>query len=268
MKLHEEIVSVHNPRVKQWAQLLERKGRIKQGLFLAEGIHLVQEAVRSGAQIHSILYAIERGWPHELDSLKRTNDRSLIGVSEAVLAKVTDTMTPQPVVAILHKPSMDEAQLLVQARSLAVAVDGVQDPGNLGTIIRSADAAGARAVILGKGTVDPFSPKTVRSTMGSLFHLPIVEADLQSLLPKAREAGVQVIGTDLKAERSCYELDLTADTWFVLGNEGNGVSDEVAKLCNVQTYIPMAGQAESLNVAMAATVLLYESLRQRIAVKR
>ncbi|GIQ68397.1 RNA methyltransferase [Xylanibacillus composti] len=263
MRAHEEIVSVHNPRVKLWTQLLERKGRAKHGLFLAEGIHLVQEAMRGGAVFDCVLYSLERGWPQELDTDGLADDVALVGVSEAVLAKVTDAMTPQPVVAILNKPRMDQNELLLHGRALAVAVDGVQDPGNLGTIIRSADAAGARAVILGKGTVDPFSPKTVRSTMGSLFHLPVVEADLLDLLPKAREAGVQVIGTDMRAAESCYELDLKADTWFVLGNEGSGMSAAVAALCSAQTYIPMEGQAESLNVAMAATVLLYESLRQR-----
>lgn len=263
MKTQEEIISLQNPRVKLWTQLLERKGRNKHQLFMAEGIHLVQEALRSGVRIDSVLYSLERGWPQELDATALPGTASLIGVSEDVLAKVTDTMTPQPVAAVIGKPMLDQNQLLEHGRALAVVVDGVQDPGNLGTIIRSADAAGARAVILGKGTVDPFSPKTVRSTMGSLFHLPVVEADLLDLLPKAREAGVQVIGTDLRAAASCYELDLTADTWFVLGNEGSGMSEAVARLCNVQTYIPMAGRAESLNVAMAGTVLLFESLRQR-----
>ncbi len=147
---------------------------------------------------------------------------------------------------------------------LVVAVDGVQDPGNLGTIIRSADAVGAQGIVLGKGTVDLYNPKTVRSTMGSMFHLPIAEADLTQLLPRAQAGGAQLVITDLSASRSCYDLDLTKPTWLVLGNEGSGVSPEVSALVNETVIIPMRGESESLNVAMAATVLLFEAMRQRL----
>jgi RNA methyltransferase, TrmH family len=272
-----EISSVHNPRVKEWAQLSERKHRDKQSLFVVEGTHLVQEALRHGAKIQVIAYSIERGIPEELREWYDEGEVAeaapgnatpksrveWIGVSEAVLAKCTDTQTPQPVFAVVGKSEHGIDALLRLEGSLVVVVDGVQDPGNLGTIIRSADAVGADGVLLGRGTVDLYNPKTVRSTMGSLFHLPIIEVELPELLSQASERGIQVLGTSLQASSTCYEADLRPATWIIVGNEGRGVSPEVSNIVTRNVIIPIPGHAESLNVAMATTVLLYEALRQR-----
>ncbi|MBB6678503.1 RNA methyltransferase [Cohnella lubricantis] len=146
-----------------------------------------------------------------------------------------------------------------------VVLDGVQDPGNVGTIIRSAAASGARAVVLGRGTADLYNAKTLRATMGTLFYVPVWEAELSALLPEARSRGAKLYGTSLQATRSCYECDLSGgDTWLLFGNEGSGLSPAVQALVDEPIIIPMTGQAESLNVAMAATILLFESQRQRI----
>ncbi|RKN65499.1 RNA methyltransferase [Paenibacillus ginsengarvi] len=265
MKRHAEpIQSAQNPKVKLWVQLLDKKGRDKQSAYLVEGIHLVQEAIRFEAGVQTLLYSAERGMPAEIEALLDSGAvAECIPVSEQVLAKCSDAQTPQPVIAIVNKAGGEAERLLVREDSLVVVVDGVQDPGNLGTIIRSADAVGATGVVLGKGTVDLYNPKTVRSTMGSLFHLPVVEADLLPLLAKAREQGVRLLNTSLQAKQSCYEADLTGPVWFVLGNEGKGVSPEVAAQIGEHVIIPMKGPAESLNVAMAATVLLFEAMRQR-----
>ncbi|NHN34550.1 RNA methyltransferase [Paenibacillus sp. S3N08] len=157
---------------------------------------------------------------------------------------------------------------LFKPLGLVVVIDGVQDPGNLGTIIRSADAVGATGVLLGKGTVDLYNPKTVRSTMGSLFHLPIASGDLHALLPAAAEQGVAIVTTSLQATSSCYDFDFRRPVWFVIGNEGQGVSAEVSALSTEQILIPMQGKAESLNAAMAATVVLFEAMRQRVFVNK
>jgi TrmH family RNA methyltransferase len=247
--VHTEIMSVQNARVKEWAQLLERKGRDKQGKYIIEGYHLVEEALRSGAPVETIIYSLEKGVPAGLAE-QVTPSVEWVGVSQAVLEKCSDTQTPQGVLAVVARPQL--------------GMDGVQDPGNLGTIIRSADAVGAKAVVLGRGTVDLYNPKTIRSTMGSMYHLPIVEADLLALLPRARERGVRLVTTSLQAQRSCYDTDLRQPTWLILGNEAKGVSPEVAAQSDVQVIIPMQGKAESLNVAMAATVLLFEASRQRL----
>jgi len=258
-----EILSVQNARVKLWVQLLGRKGRDKLGQYIIEGTHLVEEAVKANAPVRTIVYDLDKGLPNAL--YQATQDRvEWIGVSPQVLAKCSDTETPQGIMAILDKPENTPTDLLSAKNALVVVVDGVQDPGNLGTIIRSSDAVGATGILLGKGTVDLYNPKTIRSTMGSLFHLPIISGDLLEWLPKAAAHGVQVIGTSLQATASCYDIDYTKPTWLVLGNEGQGMSAEVENLVTQPIIIPMQGQAESLNVAMAGTVLLFEASRQRI----
>ncbi|TDF91832.1 TrmH family RNA methyltransferase [Paenibacillus piri] len=263
------ISSVHNPRVKGWTQLLDKKGRERQGQFMIEGIHLVQEALASDAALEALVYAAERRQELSGGMLEQAESRGVecVAVSEAVLAKCTDTLTPQAVFAVLPKLSWQPEDLLATAGTgpeLVVVIDGMQDPGNLGTIIRSADAVGATGVLLGRGTVDLYNPKTVRATMGSLFHLPIVQGDLQSVLPLAAQQGAAVVATSLQGTSDCYGFDFRQPVWFVIGNEGQGVSPEAAALTTEQIRIPMQGRAESLNAAMAATVVLFEAMRQRL----
>jgi TrmH family RNA methyltransferase len=258
----QEITSLHNPKIKQWSQLLTKRGREGQGKFILEGIHLVQEALKARLELEVILYSVEKGFPVEIPERGQL-PCEVIGVSEAVLAKCSDTQTPPGVIAIAVKPVWSSQQILEQPNSLVVVVDGVQDPGNLGTIIRSADAVGATAVVLGRGTVDLYNPKAIRSTMGSLFHLPILECDLNEILPLVEKHQIQLVSTSLQAELSCYEMDMTGAIWMIVGNEGSGVSSELQRYVSKQIIIPMRGQAESLNVAMAATVLLFEAARQR-----
>lgn len=264
-----EISSTQNARVKRWSQLLTRKGRDNQKKFILEGIHLIQEAVKADVLLEVVLYEKETGVPRELETMLPQRGIERVRVSREVLAKVTETKTPQPVAAIASMLDYSAGSVLETAgdagrSSLIVAVDGVQDPGNVGTIIRAADAAGASGVVLGQGTADLYNPKTIRATMGSLFHLPVLQvSSLSSLLEQVSTQGVQIVSTSLSASKSCYDIDLTSDTWLVVGNEGEGVSAEVSRWANQEVIIPIRGQAESLNVAMAATILLYESLRQR-----
>ncbi len=257
------ITSTQNPAVKQWAGLLTKKGRDEQQRYLIEGAHLVQEALRAGYPIETIIFSEERGIPNEIKAYEG-KQAEWISVSEAVLKKCTDARTPQAVCAVVRRMPMSWNALIEKQQALVVLVDGVQDPGNLGTIIRSADAAGADGVLIGKGTVDLYNPKTLRSTMGSLFHLPVVECDLIEVLQQVRQQpSIQIVNTSLQAEHSCYASDFRESTWFIFGNEGQGVSAEVAAYVNHAVKIPMEGKAESLNVAMAATILLFEALRQR-----
>ncbi|OMF38867.1 rRNA methyltransferase [Paenibacillus sp. FSL H8-0548] len=260
--------SVQNDKVKHWASLLDKKNRDRSGQFLIEGVHLLLEAIKGNADVKTIVYDAERGIPAELMLERESNDtEAMLGLewvqaSRSVMAKCTGTDTPPPVFAILSKFTVDTAAIYRKG-CLVVVLDGVRDPGNAGTIIRSADAVGADAVILGKGCVDIYNPKTVRSTMGSLFHLPIIEADLKELLPQARAKGAKLVGTSLQAKHTCYSYDWKQSTWLLMGNESEGLLPEIRDLVDESVIIPMVGQAESLNVAMAATVLLYEGLRQR-----
>jgi RNA methyltransferase, TrmH family len=262
---HKEITSITNARVKVWASLLDRKGREREQRVLIEGTHLVYEALKHHVHAETLIFDLERGIPEEVKAVLPAH-LECVGVTSRILAKLSDTPSPQSSLLVIEKsnlrPRTDD--FLFAESALVVAVDGVQDPGNLGTIIRAADAAGASAVLLGKGTVDLYNPKVIRSTMGSLFHLPILEVSLPEMLAKADALGsIQVVGTSLQASQSCYDFAMTKATWFVLGNEGKGISAEVAPYLNNNVIIPMPGKAESLNVAMAATVLLFEAVRQR-----
>lgn len=271
----EVIYSLQNPKVKRWASLLDRKYRDREAAYLIEGVHLVKEAILSGADIEAIVYSEIRGFPEELEHcLANAADAGSrlhidrIAVSEEILEKCTDTVTPQSVFAAIRKSAITAEQIVASHRSLVLVADGIQDPGNLGTMIRSADAAGASAVLLGKGTVDLYNAKTIRSTMGSIFHLPIAYCELEEVLPIAIESNVQVVAAALQNAVSCYEADFTGDTWFVMGNEGKGVSETLLAKTNITVKIPMPGHAESLNVAMASTVLLFEAMRQRTIVQQ
>lgn len=261
---HPYIGSPQNEKVKQWASLLDKKNRDRSNQFIIEGVHLIQDAMAADAEIISVIYEDERGLPDELNEAESSASPKTewISASRAVMAKCTGTDTPPPVFAVLRKPGVTEESLW-HDHSFVVALDGVRDPGNLGTIIRSADAAGANAVVLGRGCVDLYNPKTVRSTMGSLFHLPIIQGDLTELLPKAKAHGAKVIGTSLQAEHSCYSYDWRQPTWLLMGSESEGLSPETRASVDESVIIPMAGRAESLNVAMATTVLLFEAMRQR-----
>ncbi|WP_148931393.1 TrmH family RNA methyltransferase [Paenibacillus methanolicus] len=258
------ITSAQNDKVKAMASLLEKKHRDRSGKFIIEGIHLIHEAIEAGAQLESVVYDMERGVPDELrGSLAQANGRfEIIETTRAIIAKCTGTDSPPPVFGIVRKLEADPASLY-RANGLVVVLDGVRDPGNVGTIIRSADAAFADAVVLGKGCVDLYNPKTVRSTMGSLFHVPVVEGDLSELLPAAKARGMRLVGTSLQASANCYAHDWRGPTWLLMGSESDGLSEAALAQLDDHVIIPMKGRSESLNVAMAATVLLYEALRQR-----
>ncbi|WP_219839033.1 RNA methyltransferase [Paenibacillus sp. R14(2021)] len=256
------ITSLQNEKVKAMAALLEKKHRDRTGRFLIEGVHLVLEALLAGAEVETIVIDAERGVPGELRTMLSQIDCELIEATPAIMAKCTGTDSPPPVFGVVAKPLVDSSALY-KSDSLVVVLDGVRDPGNVGTIIRSADAVGADAVVLGRGCVDLYNPKTVRSTMGSLFHLPVVEGDLSVLLPEAKKRGIQLVGTSLQATATCYSYDWSGPTWLLLGSESNGLSEQALEMVDTRMIIPMHGKSESLNVAMASTVLLYEALRQR-----
>lgn len=262
------ISSAANPRVKEWAKLLERKYRDREGKFLLEGVHLVKEALDAEWPLEVVVFDEGSGvldaFEEYLDG-EQKDGPSWIPVSPEIIIKCSETGTPQPIFAVAMKRSpVKEFLFTAEFGGIVAVIDGVQDPGNVGTIVRSAAASGASAVILGKGTVDLYNPKTIRSTMGALFHVPVLEADLSVLLPEARAEGIALVGTSLQAAQSCYDYDFRrGNVWLVFGNEGSGVSDRVAALVDANVIIPMSGRAESLNVAMAATVLLFEAQRQR-----
>ncbi len=269
-KLESYIGSAANPRVKAWAKLLDRKYREREGMFLLEGVHLVKEALDAGWPLEAVVFDEGADVFAQFEPYLDADDAAADGpawvpASPDVIAKCSGTDTPQPIFAVARKRPPERDALFARDKALVAALDGVQDPGNVGTIVRSAAACGATAVVLGKGTADLYNPKTIRATMGALFHVPVLEGDLTELLPEARERGATVAGTSLQSSRSCYDYDFgERSVWLVFGNEGSGMSANVSALVDDNLIIPMSGRAESLNVAMAATVLLFEAQRQRM----
>lgn len=248
------IDSVKNERIKQWKKLLTKKGREKAGQFLIEGFHLVEEAYRSDLVVTHILLEEGRQWPKEWQSKKGER----IVVSSSVLKELSDTQTPQGVVAICEFP---KENLIMKMPGYYLMIDRIQDPGNLGTIIRTADAAGVTGVVVGEGCVDRYNSKVVRSSQGSLFHVPIIQGKLSEWISKFQEAGVPVFGTALQNASTYTAIEPLESFALIVGNEGDGVDKELLKKTDQNLYVPIYGKAESLNVAIATGILLYHIRR-------
>lgn len=255
------IESVHNPKVKRWVELQQKKGREKYGSFLIEGVRLVEEALSSHAPVEAVIWQVDKSFSF-LAKLPPSIEQWQ--VSEAVMKKISSTEQSQGIVAVV---AMERKKVIDFDGNLLLLVDGVQDPGNLGTIIRTADAAGVDMVILGEGTVDLYNPKTVRSTMGSLFHLPVVSASLAQAIAELKEKGVVVVASSLATDQWYDEVDYGHKVALIVGNEGNGIRWEVLTLADQLVKIPIYGKAESLNVSVATALMLYE-IRKSLKCKR
>jgi TrmH family RNA methyltransferase len=254
-----------SPRVRAVAKLAKRDARSQTGLFLLEGPQAVTEALSFRPELVVDLFAT----PTALERYSAIAQAAAAAgidaefVSEHVLEAMADTVSPQGIVAVCRQFPTSVKEILAGAPKLVAILEEVRDPGNAGTIIRAADAAGADAVILTGRTVDLYNPKVVRATTGSLFHLPVaVGAELESVIEKAKGAGLQVIaadikGADLLAARKAGAL--SSPTAWVFGNEAHGLSDEHYALADWVITVPIYGHAESMNLATAASVCLYES---------
>lgn len=259
-----ELTGLQNPMVKSAAELKQKKYRQQQGLFLAEGLRTVEEAVRYGAA-QSIFYtAIEDDRTRAVLEEAAAKQIKLVCVSDKVLKKIADTETPQGIIAVCKMRSKRLDDFLASGKMLLV-LDRVTDPGNIGTMLRTADAAGVGGLLLLQGCADIYAPKTVRASMGSLFHLPVLSGLSEELLVQAaRKAGYELLVTCLDGADNLYKADLQGRIAFVMGNEANGVSDALLAAADKRVFIPMQGRAESLNVAMAAGIVMFEALRQRL----
>ena len=244
------IQSVKNPQVKQWKKLLTKKERDKTGTFLIEGYHLVEEALKQQDFVLELIVSEKVELPPRLDY----GTASITFVTEEISRQLSDTEAPQGIYAICRQ--MEQASSLQDARSLLL-LDAVQDPGNLGTMIRTADAAGIDAVIVGRGSVDSYNPKVLRSAQGSHFHLPIISGDLTEWICRLKEKNIPVYGTALETARVYTETEPGNSFALIVGNEGNGVNKEILMQTDANLYIPIYGKSESLNVAVAAGILLY-----------
>jgi RNA methyltransferase, TrmH family len=248
--LMNRIESPKNNKIKEWKKLFTKKGREEFKKFLLEGPHLIDEALKKKIHITDIIVSDGYQLPEIWDL---TNINTWF-VSERVMKELANTQQPQGIIAV--SPLLN-SQLEINTNGKYVLLDGVQDPGNLGTIIRTADSAGFDGVILGEGTVDLYNSKVIRSTQGSLFHLPVVTGDLGEWLEILNQKKIPVFGTALKGATSFYEVEREEGLAIILGNEGNGVQPKFLNQTTQNVYIPIYGQAESLNVAIAAGILFY-----------
>ncbi|GCF93507.1 23S rRNA methyltransferase [Enterococcus florum] len=250
-----EIQSVKNPLIKETKKLNQKKYREQKGAYLLEGFHLIEEAVESGQHLMEV-FVSERGMKQWSEWLQEQFADYYV-VSEEVLKSLASQPTPQGIVAVVAQPE----EKMPAFKGGWLLLDNVQDPGNVGTMIRTADAAGFSCVVLGEGTADLYNPKTLRSTQGSHYHLPVLRADLKDLVPKLQEK-MPVYGTALDRQALDYrQVQAQTDVGVIMGNEGQGLNKELQELSSKNLYIPIKGQAESLNVAIAAGILLFRLLK-------
>lgn len=248
------IESLKNERVKKWKKLHTKRGREQQGLFLVEGEHLVEEALKSNWLVLTIITNTTISIPFSGE---------VIQVNDSVLKELSRTETPQGMIAVCRRNELCQPADLT---GVYVVLDRIQDPGNLGTIIRTALAAGATAVVVGTGSVDVFNDKVIRSTQGAFFHIPVYEGGLEDWFNAFEQAKIPVLGTSLLEAIPYSEVEKTSQFALLLGNEGDGVGEEWLKRTSKNVYIPQNPKAESLNVAVASGILLY-SLKSDLATK-
>lgn len=259
------ITSTSNQRVKRLVNLRrKRKCRDEEQVFLTEGVRLLKEVPEERLQE---VYVTESFYQKERELI----DRKCAGsgcrkefLSDNVFSYVSDTKTPQGVLCVVKQQSRKSFGMAEETSPFLLLLDNLQDPGNLGTIIRSAEAAGVSGIIMSSDCVDVYNPKVIRATMGSVFRVPFCYVeDVKEEIRKMKSRGIRTYAAHLEGTHAYDEEDYREGTAFFIGNEGNGLRREVAELADVYIRIPMAGEVESLNAAVAATVLMFEAGRQR-----
>ena len=249
-----EILSTKNSMIKELKKLHKKKYREENQQYIIEGFHLIEEAVNANAKVKWVLFN-QRGqleWSEWLDDQPQ---ELLVFVSDEVLVSLSELPTPQGIIAVLEMPVYDENLHLGGSWLL---LDNVQDPGNVGTMIRTADAAGLSGVVLGQGSSDIYNSKVLRAMQGSNYHLPVIRRSLEGIIDNFKKRGIPIYGTELNPEAISYtDLSKVKEYALIMGNEGQGVSQELLEKTDQNIYIPIKGKAESLNVAIAAGILMY-----------
>ncbi len=248
------IESAKNDWVKQIKKLEKKKYRDLENQYVIEGEHLVEEALKYGGDINCVMVSEDSITKYQY-LLDMIDESKQVQVSKEVIKHISTLPSPQPIIAIVGKKNKVET---ITKTEHVLLLDNVQDPGNVGTMIRTADAAGFSKVILGKGTVDIYSPKVVRSMQGSQFHIELEENELSTVINELKISGYSVYGTELNEEAVPFSQINSVDKVAILmGNEGQGVSKELLDITDQNIFIPMKGNAESLNVAVAAGIVMF-----------
>jgi TrmH family RNA methyltransferase len=263
--MYYSLTSPQNQQVKRWKKLHSKKGRQTYGTYLVEGVHLVEEAKKANAKLAAIIVDEKFDDKDHLLSFEN-REVPIYKLSSPIFSQIVETEQSQGIIAETHIPTVDFDEKLGTS-SLLLLLDKLQDPGNLGTILRTASAAGVDMVILGDGTVDLYNSKVVRSTMGAMFHLPIFEMNLPNTLPKLKAENFTVVGTSPHNGVYSFDYIFPDKVAIVLGNEGRGIQLDLLEQLDRAIMVPMPGVAESYNVAVTSGILLYELIRQRFIAK-
>ncbi|MEE0127956.1 MAG: RNA methyltransferase [Clostridia bacterium] len=257
------ITSKDNENIKNIKKLKERKYRDLNNEYIIEGIKIIKEAINEKANIKKIIVCEECLANNLLDDklLYEIAKYDCIYVTKKIFETITDVSNPQGILAIVEKNNKREINY---KEDIIIALDGIQDPGNLGTILRTIDSANLTQIIVSKDTVDAYNQKVVRSTMGAIFRINIVEVEnLKETLKNIKKHKYKIMCTDLSANKNIYEADYNKKI-LVIGNEANGVTQEVLELADEKIIIPMLGKTESLNASVATSIIVYEYIRKKL----
>ena len=259
------ITSTANVRVKQIVQWRTKaKERRKDGVFLAEGIKMFEEAPEERILEVYLSADIEDKLREKQNIFRKLQNVGYEVVSSEVFAKMSDTQTPQGILTVIKRLEYALEDLLDKPNPLFIILENLQDPGNLGTIVRTGEGAGITGVIMSNQTVDIYNPKTIRATMGSVYRVPFVYVeDLVGMIERLKERGIVTYAAHLEGKQYYDSFSFEKGTAFLIGNEGNGLSRQLADAADAYLKIPMEGQVESLNAAIATSLLMYEAHRQR-----
>ncbi len=261
---HVRIVqSRQNARVKELRAALRKSEKTESGLVGLEGRHLVEEALRSGLNIPTLF--VRSGSLGLLNDLRLQPGTEILELPPDIFSSAVTTESPQPIAALAEAPAFELETILAKPQPLILVSAGLQDPGNLGAIVRSAEAFGASGIIALPGTVSIWNTKSLRASSGSAFRLPLVSASGKDLFAALHSHGIRAIATTVEGGTPAPHFDLTQPTAFFIGNEGSGLPPDLARQCDARITIPSPGPVESLNAAIAASILLYEASRQRHA---
>lgn len=255
------ITSTSNPRVKNIVQLSKKmKSRREQGVFIAEGIKMYREAPPE--DVREVF--VSRSFAEDTENQELLKEMNYEVVDDRVFNQMSDTKTPQGILCVVKQPRYRLEDLLMKQSPFLLVLENLQDPGNVGTIFRTAEGAGADGIIMSKDCVDIYNPKTIRSTMGSIYRVPFIyAADLKEMSGVLKKRGISTYAAHLDGKNTYDQEDYREGTAFFIGNEGNGLSRELSQEADHLIRIPMEGKLESLNAAVASAVLMYEVHRQR-----
>lgn len=259
------ITSKDNELIKHLKKLSDKKYRDQNNEYIIEGVKLLEEAVSENAKIKTVVICDECTRNNALSKnlMYEIAKYNCVYVAENVFKTITQVMNPQGIIAVIEKGT--EESEIDYSESIIVALDDLQDPGNLGTILRTVDSCGLKQILVSKGTADVYNPKVVRSTMGAIFRVKVIEVDnLVATFKNARKHHFKVVVSSLQTDKNIYEIDYNKKI-IVVGNEANGVSKEIQEMADEKVIIPMLGKTESLNASVATSIILYEYVRRKVS---